>query len=135
MVYSTVDIEPIIISSAPATAGSNGVTGTAGDQNVTIDCSADITPNPLPKDVSPPSFEWFYGPNNTSLPSSVTVSNVTNSGNTYTSTLQFSPLQLYHAGTYICRLGGNERLAASTMITVDQSMSFNLTSITCHNSI
>ena len=55
MVYSTVDIEPVIISSNPVIIDSNGVTGIAGDQNVTITCSADITPNPLPRDVPPPS--------------------------------------------------------------------------------
>ena len=84
------DIGTIIISSATSIAGSNGVTGIAGDQNITIDCSADITPNPLPKDVPSPSFEWFYGPTSTSLPSGVTVSNVTNSSNIYTCLLYTS---------------------------------------------
>ena len=93
-------------------------TETAG-KIFTLSCSVDITPNPLPEYVPSPSFEWFFGPTNTSLPSGVTVSNVTNSGNTYTSTLQFSPLQESHAGKYTCRLGGNERLAANTMITVN----------------
>ena len=42
------------------------------------------------------------------------------SGNTYTSTLQFSPLRESHAGMYTCRLGGNARLASSTTITVNR---------------
>ena len=91
----------------------------AGETSFILKCSSTITPNPLPDNVSSPKFEWFFGPTNTSLPSGVTVSNVTNSGNTYTSTLQFSPLQESYAGMYTCRLGGNQRLAANTMITVN----------------
>ena len=96
------------------------VPGTETAGNIfTLNCSVDITPNPLLEDVPPPSFEWFFGPTNTSLPSGVTVSDVTNGRNTYTSTLQFSPLRESHAGIYTCRLGGNERLAANTKITVN----------------
>ena len=93
-------------------------TETAG-KIFTLNCSVDITPNPLPEDVPSPSFEWFFGPTNTSLPSGVTVSDVINCSNTYTSTLQFSPLRESHAGMYTCRLGANERLAANTSITVN----------------
>ena len=46
-------------------------------------------------------FEWFFGPENSSLPSDVVVSNNSN----YTSTLQFSPLYKNHTGTYTCRVG------------------------------
>ena len=87
-------------------------------QDFTLECPVDISPNPLPDNVPSPSFEWFFGPTNTSLPSGVMVSDVPNSGNTYTSTLQFSPLLVSHAGMYTCRLGGNARLAANTMINV-----------------
>ena len=87
-------------------------TGTAGEL-FTLECSADILTQ---TDTPFPTFEWFFCLTNTSLPSGVTVSNVTNSGNTYTSTLQFSPLQGSHAGMYTCRLGGNERLAVNSMI-------------------
>ena len=65
-----------------------------------------------------PTIDWFFGPNNASLPSGVTlIATVMDSGNTYSSTLQFSPLQQSHAGMYKCRLGSNARLAVSTMIT------------------
>ena len=94
------------------------MTGIAGDQDVTIKCSADITPNPLPVNVPPPYFKWFFGPTNTSLPSGVTVSNVTNNDNTYTSTLHFTPLKDCHEGMYTCQLGGNEILAANTNVTI-----------------
>ena len=88
-------------------------------QNFALECSADISPNPLPTNVPSPDVEWFYGPTNSSLPASgVTVSDVTKSGNTYTSTLQISPLLVSHAGMYTCRLGGNARLAANTLINV-----------------
>ena len=82
----------------------------------TLECSTVISPHPLPANVSYPSFEWFFGPTNTSLPPGVTVFDVRNSGNQYISTLKFSPLLSHHFGMYTCQLGGNERLAASTTI-------------------
>ena len=90
-------------------------TETAGT-NITLNCSFWLI---LPRNVVPPHFEWFFGPSNTSLPVGVTVSNVTNNSNTYTSTLQFSPLNQSHAGKYTCRVGGNQRLAVSAVITVN----------------
>ena len=90
-------------------------------ENLSLECSVEITPNPLPQNVPVPIIDWFFGPNNTSLPSGVTcltpLSTVMGSGNTYSSTLQFSPLQQSHAGMYTCRLGSNARLAVSAMIT------------------
>ena len=78
-----------------------------------LTCSAEISPNPLPENVPYPNFKWLFGQTNSSLPSSVTVSNVTERGNNYSSTLQFSPLLPHHAGIYTCRLGRNERLSAT----------------------
>ena len=106
---SIVNIRVISISAT------NGIAG----ETFTLECSTDITPKPLPQKVPFPYFEWFFGPTNASLPSGVTVSDVTNSGNTYTSTLQFSPLLVSHAGMYTCHLGGNERLSASTTVNVN----------------
>ena len=110
-----VDIGEMTITPS-ATAG----TVTAG-RMFTLNCSVGITPYPLPENVTPPSFEWFNGQTNTLLLSGVTVSDVTNSGNTYTSTLQFSPLQGSHAGMYTCQLGGNERLAVNSKISKPKS--------------
>ena len=90
----------------------------ATGENFTLDCSVTIAPNPLPENVSLPTYEWFFGPNNASLPFGVAVSNVTNINNTYTSALHFSPLSQSHAGMYTCRLGGNERLANNITISV-----------------
>ena len=90
----------------------------AGD-TVSLMCSATLVdPVPLPSNVPCPTFEWFFGPNsNASLPSSVNPrSNV--SGYTFTSILQFSPLNESHAGMYTCRIGAG-RLANSTIISVD----------------
>lgn len=93
----------------------------AGETGFTLECSAQIT---LPNSTHglPPTYEWFFGPSNASLPSGVTVSSVTNSGDIYTSTLQFSFLQEHHSGLYTCRLGGNERLAINSNITVKGTM-------------
>ena len=85
--------------------------------NTQLQCSIDID---LPDvNVSPPTFEWFFGPNgNDSLPAGMADPVMTNSSNNYTSTLQFSPLLPSHAGLYTCRLRGNERIAANTNLTV-----------------
>lgn len=91
---------------------------TAGEINFTLKCSADVTLLEL-EGVPLPTFKWFFDSMNASLPCGVTVSqNVTNIGNNYTSTLQISFLQEHHSGLYTCRLGGNERLAANSNITV-----------------
>ena len=87
-------------------------------------CSVDISNIHQPLgNVPSPSFEWFFGPNNASLPSGVTlmptVVSSNSTANTYTSTLQFSPLNQSLAGIYTCRLGGNARLAADTRIFVN----------------
>ena len=100
-------------------SGSNATAKEGG--NFTLECSADVVTQ---QDSPPPSFEWFFGTTNTSLPSGVTVSAVTSSGNTYTSTLQFSPLLVSHAGLYTCRLGGNQKLSASTAVTVERNGAF-----------
>ena len=94
------------------------ITATAGN-TFTLECLADIAPSPLPQNISSPTLKWYFGPTNASLPSGVTVSNENISGNSYTSTLLFSPLRGSHAGMYTCRLRGNERLAAITMISVN----------------
>ena len=111
---NAVDIGNVTITSESSVPD----TGTAGKM-FTLNCSVDILPIPLSEDVPSPSFEWFYGPTNTSLPSGVTVSNVTKSGNIHISALHFFPLQLSHAEMYTCRFGSNERLAANTMVTVN----------------
>ena len=115
---STVDfgsdftVNPVTISPS----GSN----TAGETYSLI-CSATlIDPIPLPSNVPSPTFEWFFGPNgNASLPSGVTPkTTILSSGNTYTSTLLFSPLSQSHTGMYTCRLGAGI-LANSAMVTVN----------------
>jgi hypothetical protein len=87
---------------------------TAGE-NSTLECSASIVTQP---DTPPPHFQWFFGPNNNSLPFQTprTTNGVTNR---YSSTLQFSPLSQSHVGMYTCRLGGNARLAARTTLFVN----------------
>ena len=86
----------------------------------TLRCSATlVSPVPLPSNVPPPTFEWFYGPHgNASLPSGVTQSLRASIDYTYTSTLHFCSLKQSHAGMYTCRLGAG-RLANSTIVSVD----------------
>ena len=93
---------------------------TAGE-TYSIMCSATLlTPVPLPSSVPSPTFEWFFGPNgNASLPSGATpTETVLVNGNTYTSTLQFSPLTQSHVGNYTCHIGAG-RLVKSATINVN----------------
>jgi hypothetical protein len=64
------------------------------------------------------TFEWFFGPDNSALPSGVMVSDMIKSGNTYSTSLDFSPLSLSHSGMYTCRLWNYSTQAASANITV-----------------
>lgn len=89
------------------------------DQIFSLVCSVDIFSDIEELAAPTPTFEWFFGPNATaSLPSGVAVSSIMNNGTTYTSTLFFTPLKVFHIGTYTCRLGGNPRLEAYTKISV-----------------
>ena len=109
---TAVNIGAVAISRSAA--GSN----TAGGSSI-LECSATITPVPDPI-VSSSTFEWFFGPNNGSLPSGVTATeNISSNGDTYTSTLWFSPLSHSHTGMYTCRLGGNARLADTFSVIVN----------------
>ena len=120
MFYYFFSVHSVNISSDGVSISPSGPISATADTHFTLDCSADITPNPLPPNVSTPYFEWFFGPDNSSLiPSGVNVSSVIISGNTYTSTLLFYPLQLSHTGIYTCRLGGNNKLVNSTNIHVN----------------
>ena len=95
---------------------SGTITKTAGT-NFTLNCSVTIT---QPMQLPPPYFEWFFGENILTVSAlDVTVSHVTDKDNTYNSILQFSTLYMSHAGLYTCRVGGNERLAASVTINVN----------------
>ena len=118
---------PVILSpSGPGIAGNT----------FSLTCSATLTLYaflrliPLPTNVPPPTFEWFFGPQgDASLPSGVTptaTAIVWMIGRTYTSTLQFSPvLNESHAGNYTCRLGAG-RLASSMVVSVEGMQHFRL---------
>ena len=101
---------PVIISSTG--------TGTAGE-TYSLTCSATlVNPVPLPSNIATPVFEWFFGPSgNATLPSGATPTvTVSGSGHTYTSSLQFSPLNVSHTGNYTCRLGAGSLVNSSTVI-------------------
>ena len=102
------------------TISPSGSTGTAGE-TYSLTCSATLNSDSVPffPDVPSPTFEWFFDPNNISLPSGVTpMATIFNFVDTYTSTLQFSPLSQSHAGMYTCRLGAGI-LANHAMVTVN----------------
>ena len=122
MYFSTVNFG-LDFNDPPITISPSGSTGTAGEAD-SLMCSTTLNPDsvPLPSDVPSSTFEWFFGPNNGSLPSGVTSPETTfDNGNTYTSTLQFSQLSESHAGMYTCRLGPG-RLANSAMVTVNRKL-------------
>ena len=105
---NAVDIGAVTISPA------GPITATIGNL-VTLQCSVDITPSPLPQNTLFPTFEWFFGPTNDLLSFNTTCSR----GNTYTSTLQILMVRESDGGMYTCRLRGNQRTAVNTMITVN----------------
>ena len=87
-----------------------------------LTCSSTLNSDsiPLPVNVPTPRFVWSFGPSGSDpLPSGVTDMGTTTSDSiTFTSTLQFSPLNQCHIGSYTCRLGPG-RLVTSTMVTVN----------------
>ena len=110
LLFSLVEIGEVTIS---PTSSMNSVAG----ENLILECSSNV--NPLPENLTPPSFDWLFGPSNASLlTDAISIATMLGS-NTYISTLQFSPLSQSHAGMYTCRLGGNERLAAIVTVTVN----------------
>ena len=104
-------------------SSSTGSTATtAGQRDYSLTCSATLfDPSHLPSGVPFPNFQWFLN-GCASLPSGVnavaTVMSSNSTSETYTSTLQFSPLNQCHIGNYTCQLGPG-RLENSIMITVD----------------
>ena len=81
-------------------------------------------------------LEWlFAGSTDSTLPDDImpmpqTVTNHNINTRSYTSTLAFPPLQLYHAGVYTCRVRGNERLAANINIRVNGTYIMSTSSTT-----
>ena len=82
-------------------------------ENVSVNCSVSISPYPLPRGVPHPMFEWLIGPNNATSLMDVRVNETRNNSGLYVSTLQFFPLQVFHQGSYKCRVGNNTMLTAS----------------------
>ena len=110
---------PQSVDFGPVNIYSSG-SGTAGKE-FSLTCSATLTvkrDSQQSSDIPSMPFEWSFGPNNASLPSGVTPVAI-NNGDTYTSTLQFSPLRQSHAGIYTCRVGAGRLLMNSTMVTVN----------------
>ena len=99
------------------TIAPSGSLSTAGGTGSLV-CSAMITTNPPPDNVPSPTFEWFFGPNSSPLPSGVIT---TPGGNT----LQFSPLNQSHAGMYTCRLVGSARLVARITLIINDNNNNN----------
>ena len=105
----TVEVGPLTISPSQLNRSYVG-------ENIELECSIAIGPNPLPQNVPRPSIVWLSGPNNATLPTGVEVSEPKNDSGVYVSTLQFHPVQECHSGNYTCRLQNNEMLRASVAV-------------------
>ena len=123
LIMLIVNFGPGPLISHPVTIFSASGSSIAGE-TYSLNCSAILfAPIPLPSNVPSPNFEWSFGAsNNISLPSGLTptatiISSNNTTSNTYTSTLQFSPLSQSHTGNYTCRLGAGS-LMNSTMVNV-----------------
>ena len=111
------DLEHVIISPSTGFTAS-----TAGETDYSLNCSSTLfEPSRLPSELPSPNFQWSFN-GSASLPSGVTAMSTIVSSNstseTYSSTLQFSPLSQSHKGMYTCRLGP-ARLVNNIMITVN----------------
>ena len=108
------DIDPVTISA------STGSTVTAGERDYSLTCSVTLfEPSHLPSSVPSPNFQWSFG-NSTSLPYGVTamptvMSSSNSTSETYTSTLQFSPLSPSYAGMYTCGVGAGSLVNSATV--------------------
>ena len=131
-----------LVTISPSTGST---AATAGQRDYSLTCSAtlfELSHIISRSDVPPPNFQWsFDGSTSLSLPSGVTamptvMSSSSSTNETYTSTLQFSPLSQSHAGMYTCRLGAG-RLVNSVMVTVNGRFSVNRSQmailISCNN--
>ena len=87
-------------------------TKTIAEMDFTLKCS--VRGGLLNTDV----LEWLFA--GSSLPDDImTMPKMETNDNTYTSTLLFPPLQLYHAGVYTCRIRSNKRLAEQITININ----------------
>ena len=99
---------------------SESTTENFGD-TITITCSTEFVPYVYPPPTVNVNFEWFFGPDNSTLPADIDVikSRITKNSSTYSTTLRFSPLQSTHEGMYTCHFyvnRGNIHLTASTLV-------------------
>ena len=95
---------------------------TAGRTDYSLTCSSTLfEPSRLPSGVPSPNFQWSFN-GSASLPAGVTamptVMSSNSSSETYTSILQFSPLNQSYTGMYTCRFGPG-RLVNSAMVIVN----------------
>ena len=91
---------------------------TAGESySLTCFATLHIGNPPLPDpNIPSPTFEWFFGPSgNDPLPSGLIPTATILNSNTYTSTLQFSPLSQTHTGNYTCQLGAGSLVNSSNL--------------------
>ena len=99
-------------------------TKTIAEIDFSVSCS--VSGAPPNTDV----LEWLFA--GSTLPDDIITTSQTETSShitTYTSTLVFPPLQLYHTGVYTCRIRCNERPAGTINITIK----FNGTTVTLNN--
>ena len=115
----SVDINRVVIHSSTLCL-SQICTHTLAEIEFTLNCSVQANlPDP---NADTSLIEWLFNTTIPSLPPGITVTNTMTSGgtySTYTSTLQFPPLQFSYAGEYTCRVRGNAGRTASIDVTVN----------------
>ena len=89
--------------------------GLNAQEPFTLECSVEIFPDPLPHNISSPTFQWTINNSSRSNYSSI-ISNATKNDSHY-STSQLLPLpQEFTSRTYTCNVMGNRELSASILI-------------------
>ena len=90
--------------------------GLNAQEPFTLECSVEIFPDPLPHNISSPTFQWIFYNSSRSNFSTIIISNSTKNGSCY-STSQLLPLpQEFTSRTYTCNVMGNRELSASILI-------------------
>lgn len=109
--------KPLLVDIGKVSISQSTAVPLSSEESFSLTCSVDLSPNPLPDNISYPLFEWTIQNNSTSLVNySENFSNTTKDGSTYSSTLWILEMLESNSSIYTCIFMGNTRLSASILI-------------------
>lgn len=109
--------KPLLVDIGKVSISQSTAISLSSEESFSLTCSVDMSPDPLPDNISYPLFEWTIQNNSTSLVNySENFSNTTKDGSTYSSTLWMLETLESNYTIYKCIVMGNTRLSASILI-------------------